>query len=301
MRLRFELFYNLSLGSGSIWHLQFDRQGKLLLGCCGGDLFLWRFERASGFSVDFGSVGPYSVFSPDDTKVLSVSNYGFRILDVQNFDVLDCIELGYTPGKFSLSPDGTKVAVTMGIDSKGVEIRDLLTHECLCAINYKADNPAFSPDGNEIAVTIDYDLIVWNVKRNDVPVFTHKLGVYPMLVRYSCDGGKLFVYGVKYSIDNTSSSRHIVNILDAKTGKKLGALYHMYPIVDLVAIPGSDLIIAASNRQSFILWDIERFAKLRYAYFWDQIRSVAVSPDGAYIVVGGLGGCLGVWRIRCGY
>jgi WD40 repeat protein len=99
----------------------------------------------------------------------------------------------------------------------------------------------------------------------------------------------------------TGADDHLLKVWDARTGFLERTLRgHDGDVIDVVFLPGSDLMVSAANDSTVRMWNVatgEAIALLNPRWTRD-VNSVAVSPcpDRPYVATGGTNGAVRLWR-----
>ncbi len=305
--------------AGSPNSLLFSRDGKTVVSAnLDGTVTLWDV----GSVWDLGSAAPretlrghsnavvQSVFSSNGETLYTVSGDGtviawdftdkrgfkrpFTFTHDRNFDE------SYDAHPGELSPDGRLIAV--GLKEQGIALLDAtdLTPEGapLLATGGEVKALAFSPDGRTLAAVTGLGaLTVWDVR-------SRSLRHEPM----SASSGFPLV-GVAFSPDGTTLATNGIagmELWDAATGVDLGGFSD-------VGYGGSDVAFSADGaRVAFAVgygasvWDVATGSPVADTTVESgggrpaDVFSVALSPDGRMVAVGGYGSFVRVWDIRTG-
>ena len=252
------------------------------------------------------------VFSPDGATLYTVSHDGkaiawdirgdrrlgrpFTFTDDRTFS-----STGYDghPGEFS--PDGRLIAV--GLKRNGVTLRDARTLKPVGApllrTGGEVKNLAFSADGRLLAAVADNgSLTLWDVRSRS--------RLHGIMNRR---GGGGIRPGVGFSPDGSTlatSSYLGVLLWDVATGARLGDLVTTGTASDLAFSTDGALVAFARGEAGpggADVWDFANRTSIVTADgladdSWDL--SVALSPDGRLLAVGGFGSSVRLWDIRSG-
>jgi WD40 repeat protein len=247
------------------------------------------------------------VFSPDGKTLYTVSHDGTSIA----WDLTGDRRLGrpftFTrdrtfsrtgydghPGRFS--PDGRLIAV--GLKERGIALWDAreLTRvgPPLLDTGGEVKSLAFSPDGRTIAAVTKHLLTLWDV------------GSRSRLREPRDAGNPAIVLAVGFSPDGatlaTASSNLGLKFWDAATGDSLDVPGFGGSASDLAFSADGAMIASVPSRGGAKVWDaasgrlIATFDGTRDPDFPDS--SVALSPDGHFLAVGGFGRVVRLWDVH---
>jgi WD40 repeat protein len=247
------------------------------------------------------------VFSPDGKTLYTVSHDGTSIA----WDLTGDRRLGrpftFTrdrtfsrtgydghPGRFS--PDGRLIAV--GLKERGIALWDAreLTRvgPPLLDTGGEVKSLAFSPDGRTIAAVTKHLLTLWDV------------GSRSRLREPRDAGNPAIVLAVGFSPDGatlaTASSNLGLKFWDAATGDGLDVPGFGGSASDLAFSADGAMIASVPSRGGAKVWDA---ASGRLTATFDGTRdpdfpdsSVALSPDGHFLAVGGFGRVVRIWDVH---
>lgn len=245
------------------------------------------------------------VFSPDGETLFTVSHDGTAIAwDIAGDRRLgrpfsfthdrDFSRNGYDghPGRFS--PDGRLIAV--GLKGQGVALWDARTlmpaGAPLLDTGGEVKTLAFSPDGRTLAAVTQTMLTLWDVgsrSRLREPLFVGNPAMV-LAVGFSPDGASLA----------TASSDLGLQLRDPATGASLAPLGRAGSASDVAFSADGALIATVPSQGGAELWDTATRASI--ATFagtpGNYDTSVALSPDGHFVAVGGFGRVVRVWDVR---
>jgi WD40 repeat protein len=247
-------------------------------------------------------------FSPDGETLYTVSHDGtaiawdltgdrrlgrpFTFTDDRTFS-----RTGYDGHPGAISPDGRLLAV--GVKDRGIALwsaRELSpVGGPLLGTGGEVKTLAFSPDGGTLAAVTQRDLTLWDVgsrSRLHGPVDAGEPAIV-LAVGFSPDGKTVA----------TASSNRGLQLWDAATGEKLDAIGGRS--ASGVSFSADGAMVAFSPDQGGAeVWDvatdtlIAAFAGSSEALDLDS--SVALSPDGHLVAVGGFGKVVRLWDVRTG-
>jgi WD40 repeat protein len=248
------------------------------------------------------------VFSPDGETLYTVSHDGTAIA----WDLTGDRRLGRSftfthDRKFSttgfdghpgrLSPDGRLIAV--GLKEQGIALWDAreLTPVGAPLLDTwgEVKSLAFSPDGRTLAAVADTMLTLWNVRsrsRLHEPLYAGHSSMV-LAVGFSPDGETLA----------TASSDLGLQLWDPTTGDTLEDPGFSAGASDVAfSADGALIASAAGDGGSAEVWDTA--TGMSIATFdsapGNEDFSVALSPDGHLLAVGGFGRIVRIWNVRTG-
>jgi WD40 repeat protein len=296
--------------AGSPNWLLFSPDGEALVSTnLDGTVTLWDVEPATPGETLRGHSNSVQqpVFSPDGETLYTVSHDGtaiawdltgdrrlgrpFRFTHDRRFSAT-----GYDghPGEFS--PDGRLIAV--GLKEQGVALWDARTLRPvgapLLATSGEVKSLAFSPDGRTLAaVTAGGSLTLWDVgsrSRLHEPLDAGSPAVV-LAVGFSPDGATLA----------TASSDFGLQLWDPATGDRLDVLGGGSASDVAFSADGEMIAFARPSQGGAEVWDAATgtlIATFDGTPDWDY--SVALSPDGHFLAVGGFNRVVRVWDVRTG-
>jgi len=273
--------------SGGVLSVAFSPDGKQAVSG-GGDIKLWNLETGKIIRTISGhTYAIYSViFSPDGKLILAgSSDFVSPDSSLKMWDSATGREIrtftgnAATPGCIAFNFDGKRFisgyhdgTIKLWDTTTGKEIKTFSGHSS------SVDSIAFSPDG-KLIISGSYDETVklWDTNTgNEIKTFKHTHHVNS--VAFSPDGNLILA-------GNFFGS---AKLWDITTGKEIKGMFGAYVSF---SPNGRQIIIASKN--SLILEDIAS-GKIRIMIDED-IRAVAFSPDGRYILSGSYLGTVRLW------
>ncbi|HEY5878359.1 MAG TPA: hypothetical protein VIU11_05585, partial [Nakamurella sp.] len=201
----------------------------------------------------------------------------------------------FNPGRFS--PDGTLIAV--GLDGQGIALWDATdltpASATLVETGGEVKALAFSPDGHTLAAAAASGTVtMWDVASESL---RHK----PIFTRPTNPG---FVPGLAFTPDGSvllTSSGSGVQSWDVATGSGRGRLAAVANVASDLSLSADGTLAAFAlvPRGGVEVWDVARrspVAELPGEPEADQF-SVALSPDGRTLAVGGLSSLVRLWDV----
>ena len=248
------------------------------------------------------------VFSPDGETLYTVSHDGTAIA----WDLMGDRRLGrsftFTHDRFfsktgfdghpgRLSPDGRLIAV--GLKEQGValwDVRELTPVGApLLDTGGEVKSLAFSPDGKTIAAVADTMLTIWDVGSRSR--LHERYAGHPALVLavgFSPDGATLA----------TASSDLGLQLWDAATGDTLDHREFAGRASDVAFSADGAMIASIRDREGVAeVWDTvtgTSIATFDGSTPGNENLSVALSPDGHFLAVGGFGRVVRLWSVPSG-
>ena len=246
----------------------------------------------------FGSA--YTVaFSPDGRQLAAGTDGVVKVWDWKNRQLLHSLP-GHEKNAISVafSRDGRRLASAS--TGEGVNLWDTQTGgpplRTFLAPPHPVSALAFSPDGGRLAeASFNRKVRLWDTATGEL---RHTL---------PHDGG---VAGVAFSPDGrrlaSAGEEKIVRVWDATTGREvLGLRGHTGWCGCVAFSPDGHRLASASTDKTIRIWDAtplredERQETLTFTGHGDEIRSVAVSPDGR-VASAGIGTPVKVWDAATG-
>ena len=249
------------------------------------------------------------IFSPDGTKVATISNNGcnpvegckegniVRIWDAETGSELHQLKHDRAVSQAIFSPDGTKFAT---INYRTAIIWNADTGLELFKSNDSCYSVAFSPDSIKVATTNnDFITTIWNAITGSE---LYRLGENTLLfvqvldVAFSPDGTKMA----------TAEYGHI-RIWDPNNGSKLFVLNlpWSYDQVSSVSFSpdGSKLASLSVMSSDARIWDIKTGSELHsltYGESWNYMKKITFSPDGTKVATVSHDNIARIWDVESG-
>jgi WD40 repeat protein/serine/threonine protein kinase len=273
--------------------------------------------------------------SPVDGHIAVASKDGsIRLLDGTNLAELDVLE-GHEASVESVAFDATGQWLASGSEDKTIRLWNMSSRELVVQLEEPAKSPmlskldeelsevSFSPDGNRVASMGLSRVSVWNAKNGRLIWSSNPSASDELLTTFAlgCNGEYVSV----------GTSRGRVLLLDGRSGNTVKEWTHPSPsqeaglgltegIVSIDFHP-SERLIAAASRNGVQVWHIDSGNAERYFdastaleailspgtrkqrrlldYWGPDLSSIAFSPDGRSLVVGGINGIL-EWSLATG-
>ena len=259
--------------------MAFSPDGRhVLSGSSDKSLKLWDTSTGQLLQTFEGnSAWVYSVaFSPDGRWVLSGSNT-VKIWDAATGQVVRTLN-GHANRvqTVAFSPDGRQVL--SGSWDKTIKLWDASTGLVIRSFEGRTavvQSVAFSPNGRQIvSARDDYSIKLWDSVTGQV-LHTFKGHIGPVLsAAFSPDGRQIL----------SGSADAKVKLWDAATGKLIRTFEdHLTQVYAVVLSADGKLALSASNDRK-LLWETAT-AKVLRTFEGQDVRSVAISPDGRHVVL----------------
>ena len=288
------LAHTLKAHESAITHLLLSPDGRYFLSVdlydriTFWDVKTWRRIRSiEGYNIDGDTVvwspnGHYLIFGTKDNRV--------KVLDVQTMNTI----MSFTGHDRSIraiavSSDGRYVI--SGGDDKRIIVWDFKRRGHVYIL--KGHKDAIT----EIIISPDGHYIVSGSKDHTVKVWSLETG---KLVK-TLKGGKEIITALKMTPKGryiiTKSNNNIIKVWDLLTGK---TLHRIYGIKDpMVLSPDRQYLAGISLHETLQVREIETNQLVREIKAHD-IRSMAFSPNGNYILTGDHDGFIKVWEFQTG-
>ncbi len=295
-----------TLSGSPNWVLFSPDGGTLVSTSLDGNVTLWDVESATPLETLRGHSNSVQqpVFSPGGETLYTVSHDGTAIawdltgarrlgrpFTFTNDRVFSASGYDGHPGEFS--PDGRLIAV--GLKEQGIALWDAreLTQvgAPLLETEGEVKSLAFSPDGRTLAaVTGGGSLTVWDV------------GSRSLLHGPLMAGGGFLLVGVSFSPDGATlatASKLGVTLWDVATGDNLGQIGYVAAHDLAFSADGAMIAFARPSEGGAEVWDVASRTSIATVDGTPATElSVALSPDGHILAVGGFGRVVRVWDVR---
>jgi WD40 repeat protein len=190
----------------------------------------------------------------------------------------------------AFSPDGKMVATASG---RAAQLWDTATGLRLAALPHKGNvyAVAFSSDGLALVTgCADRNAHLWDVAaREPQAALPHEAAVHA--VAFSPDGQTIL----------TGSKDRTVRIWNAHSGKQTGFNLHFEePLTAVAFTSDGKKVLTASRGKMVYLWDADKSVLVRALPHPDEVRCLAVSPDGRLLLTGSVDHTARLWDLATG-
>lgn len=293
--------------SDVIKDLDFSSDGKSLVSCSesrrnsgfGGEIRVWLLEslqeRPAHVRIEKHRGNSRGVVSPD-TRLIAILKHEQKAthISISNYndgEILATIT-GPRNGPYEMcfSPDSSKIASAI---SGTLQVHDVRTGEVVVELeNSEGCNAgiSFSSDGQFITGAADKQVKLWNAQTGKFIRHFEGMLSTPQSVKFDSRAKRI-----------CATATNTVHLWDVESGQKIHLLVAQ-PVnsqrLTCLAWSPDDRWIAASGKDSFLIWDAEKGKLHRYQWSHDgTVYSIAFSPDGSRIVTGGSNGVVNLWTL----
>lgn len=304
----------LECGSRGTGQITYSPDGTRIGFCARDTAAIYIWDADSGRSISgplMGHVPPtYERTGPYPSYKVAYSPDGSRIISSMSWDSTICVwnarveaewntpTEGHTGSVASVffSPDGTQII--SGSDDKTVCVWDARSGRRLVGPleghEYKVLSVACSHDGSHI-ISISYEgtLIIWDARTRQ-----RKFGPVGgfsdvQAVAYSAHGSPLIISGSRGPTIRVWDSHSMKLVLEMSENR--------FESVDSIACSPDGAYIVSSYYRTIHVWDVpKKKLALSLQGHQDEIRSVAYSSDGKYIVSGSSDTTVCIWNAQDG-
>jgi len=205
----------------------------------------------------------------NDTKIIRLTT-GEQVLSLEPYIA------------FSINRSSDRIAVQ---DRSGLRVMSFPGGKELVRIPGKFQRSALSPDGSLLAGSVDETVTIWSVSAGAL-IFSQKLDYSESLMFLN---DKILVVR---SQDHGGMVDHFISI----ASKQEIGFFPYGRLVTETALDNSGRYMAAAAENSIDLLQLNpQIAKTRSCSWFEAVRSLALSPDGTELAVGGAG-YIGVFR-----
>ena len=246
--------------------------------------------------------GPGMVYAGRDRIVQTLCNGEVVFLNAETGRIASRRPLAKSAPSVELSPDRKQLGVAV---DDGVALLDATTGATVRRFRRSGvKRLAFSPDGSRVAGATPAGVMVWTVKGGRSRLLIRGHGSFADLT-FSPDGRNLIVGACGCPPDALEG----VRIYDASTGRLLQRLpgTRLMQAVEL-SPDGSRLATAdwdlgrGAGKANVQIWEVPGWRRVRTIAALEgvQLSSLAFSPDGSELAIGGTDGTAGVWSLKTG-
>lgn len=298
----------LAGGRGSFLCVAVAPDGKIVAGGNqDGSITLWDAATGAVKATLLGHGGYVFAlaFSPDGRTLASGGDRTARLWDVaaaRPVAVLDRHE--HWVQSLAFSPDGKSLATATGSPSGVVRIWDLATHRGRVVVRQndvkELDEPVrdisqivFTPDGQTLVVALRTGVFLWDMGTESVRVILPTAPVTCLAV--TPDGKTL-----------ANDAGNLITLRDPGTGRERGVIpdpSKSGSVAGLAFTPNSKcLVIGQALGPKFPsvvrIWDLAASRETsRFVTGTDDLRSIAIFPDGKTLATAGDDGNVKLWNV----
>ena len=221
--------------------------------------------------------------SRDHKWVVCGAMMGASVWDAELHEKIAEVEDGNSVYAVDVAPDCTRFATGNSLVGQ-TSIWNIATGERLVGpLEFGTGRGVrFSPDGGRIATANSEGIRIFNSHNGDrlISIDNPVSAVNPLtLVAWSMDGERLFATAINKNI----------KLFDSSTGSQLAEwkiLENDSPDRISIALAANNKFIASSAGPFISFWDTSTQAQVGIVEDTEEIRSVALSPDGSRLVTG---------------
>ena len=280
-----------------VYGLAFTPDGRRVV--MGGDpiqkgLQVW--DIASNETKDYGIPGLFIAISPNGKQVAtSGMSAEIQLLDVDSGEVTRELNHGHVAAALDFSKDGGRL-LSGGVN-KLLHIWDVNSGEKIATFNGHTEvvsRGMFSADGKEgISASLDKTVRIWNAKTGQERLkIEHPAPVWALAL--SPDGRQILtgtggpLRGDPLALLMDPGEDNKLRLWDATTGKLIREMPgHDYASFLADISPDGRLAVTGGWDGTVRLWDLETGDQLSKVEGKSGVMSLAFSPDGRQVIVGG--------------
>ena len=309
--------------SGSVYSIAISPDGKYIVSGDGtfrlipqkdfGIIKIWDFKSGVCLNTLEGSTRYVNsiAISPDGKYIVSGgSDNTIKIWNIKTGESLKTLA-GHSNSLYSIviTPDGKYIVSRSKYNT--IKIWDFKTGKCLNTLEGLNLITIISSDGKYIVSgSWDNTVKIWDIKTGMCLNILEGLSSSISSVSISSNGKYIVCTDVNKNFNSPSKTEKIIKIFDFETGKCLKTLERLSSSVSLVSISSNRKYIvcteviknldSSSGTEEIIKifdFETEKCLKILKGHE-DSINSVAISPDGKYIVSGSDDETIKIWDIK---
>jgi len=240
-------------------------------------------------------------YSPDGTILAVASPVGISIRKADSLEEILYIETAIYVNNVAFSPDGKTIAAAL--DDKTAKIWSLSDGSLITTFEGHTDwvtAVAFSADGTLLATgSADKTASVWKVSDGSLVTTIKGQGLRISAVTFAPDGQSLFTSSLDGTVRRTQIS-------DGTLIRAIGGHYiqDMKVSADGTILAVYDKSLSYSGYGEIAIYQIDNGKKLLSIkggqYYYNDIRSIALSPDGKYVAASWRDYTAKIWNVSTG-
>ena len=228
-----------------------------------------------------------AAYFPDNKRIATAGRESRVVVwDIKSGDELQAIELAANPHRVAVHPDGEWLAIGIAAEDGILILWNIVSDEIieLSAGEGIHTQPIFNRDGSQLISTSNQGYVyVWDTFDYSLQssFFTHENQSWLRGLNYSQNESMII----------TSGRDGLARIWDIETGEMLAEIDHRPPGTDNVPWVGSphflndDRYIVTSADTEVIIWNWRRNETIRTISSDRFVQDIAVTADGAWIIV----------------
>ncbi|MGA2297568.1 MAG: T9SS type A sorting domain-containing protein [FCB group bacterium] len=286
-----------SIGLGTLTGSDITSDGKKLVTCGGGGIFIWDIMKGDTICSIKNSTGfkPSIILSNDGSKIFNITNVNdsLKIWDIKTGTLLGNIIL-YKLGNFKISPNGNRLVLSIDTNlyvwdtNTGKLIKFIPDFGGITCFN-------FSPDGEKIVGNVlepnKISIKIWDTNTGNIlKTFNKNVGIIKSII-FSPDGSKI--------ISTEGDGYNWVKVRNSDTGDTIFTFINMNPYFNFQYSPDGNLILTENNNHSI------KILNAKNGYLIDTLNghtgtvySCFFTNDGNKIISGSYDSTIIVWDIN---